>query len=275
MAVSTAKKWQKGIDQVYALGSLTKPAFGAKFDFIGAKTAVIYNLVTQALGNYTRTGSNRFGTPAELQDTVQELTITKDRSFSTTIDKGNYLQGNLVKTAGDYMKAEMNEQVTPELDTYNLTVLAAGALAASQVTTAAVTAANAYEKFLDGTVALDDAKVSRSGRLAFVTPTFYKFIRLDPSFVKASDMAQKMLMNGMIGEIDGVKLILVPTSYVPANTSFIITHPSANANPMQLEEINIHDKAPGISGALIEGRFIYDAFVLAHKQKACYQHKIA
>jgi hypothetical protein len=66
------------------------------------------------LGDYTRTGANRYGTPTELQDTIVEYSITKDRSFSTTIDKGNYIEGNLVKTTGAYLKAQMDEQVTPK-----------------------------------------------------------------------------------------------------------------------------------------------------------------
>jgi hypothetical protein len=44
---------------------------------------------------------------------------------------------------------------------------------------------------------------------------------------------------------------------------------------MQLETIKTHEDAPGISGALIEGRFIYDAFVTVAKRKACYRHLIA
>ncbi|NTV46154.1 MAG: hypothetical protein HGB11_06460 [Chlorobiales bacterium] len=34
---------------------------------------------------------------------------------------------------------------------------------------------------------------------------------------------------------------------------------------MQLEDVNTHDNPPGISGALIEGRFIYDCFALVPK----------
>lgn len=113
MAVTLAKKFQKAIDQAFALESLTKVAFAGKFNFIGSVTAEVYTLTTQALTDYTRTGANRYGTPAELQDTTKEYTITRDRSFSTTIDKGNYIQGNLVKTQGAYMKAQMDEQVTP------------------------------------------------------------------------------------------------------------------------------------------------------------------
>ena len=273
--VNLAKKYAKNIDQVYTLNSLTKSAFGMKYDFIGVKTVAVYTLTSQALTDYTRTGANRFGSPAELQDTVNEYAVTKDRSVSITVDKGNYIQQNMVKTTGAVIKIQMTEQLFPEMDTYNLTVLAAAALAESQVATAAITASNAYEKFLDGMVVQDNAKVPRTGRIAFVSPSYYKFIKLDASFIKASDMAMKTLIKGQVGEIDGCKIVMVPSTYLPANTAFLITHPSSGVAPMQLEDVNTHEDPPGISGALIEGRFIYDSFVVVPKRKSCVQHKIA
>ena len=275
MAVALAKKYAKQIEQIYTLGSLTKAAFGAKYDFIGVKTAAVYTLTSQALADYTRTGANRYGSPAELQDTVNEYAITQDRSFSITVDKGNYIQQNLVKTTGAVIKIQMEEQLFPELDTYNMTILAAAAVTASQTVTVAITASNAYGSLLNGAVALDDNKVPRKGRIAFVSPSFYKFIKLDNSFIQASDMAQKMLINGQVGKVDDIKIVMLPSSYLPASTAFILTHPSAGAAPMQLEDVNTHDNPPGISGALIEGRFIYDSFVLVPKINACYQHLIA
>jgi hypothetical protein len=273
MAINYAIKYQKAIDQLYTKDSLTEAMFGAKYDFIGAKTARVYTLTSQALADYTRTGANRYGTPAELQDTIQEMEITKDRSFSIVVDRGNYIQQNMVKTAANVIKIQQQEQYIPETDAYKLTVLAAAALAESQVATAAITASNAYEKFLDGQVALDNAKVPRTGRIAIVSPSFYKFIKLDPSFVKASDLAMKTLINGQVGEIDGVKIVLGYTAIMPANTAFILTHPTANVCPKQLAEMKTHEDAPGISGLLVEGRWIYDAFVLEQKAKANYQHK--
>ena len=275
MAVNLAKKYQKQISQEYSLKCLTKAAFGLKYDFIGSVTAAVYTLTSQALGDYTRTGANRYGTPSELQDTVQELTISKDRSFSITVDKGNYIQQNLVKTTGAVTKIQMEEQLFPELDTYALGVISAAALAAGNTATAAVTASNAYSVFLDGMVSQDEGKVSRKGRIAYVSPSFYKFIKLDNSFIKASDMGQKMANSGVVGEVDGCQLIMVPASYLPTSCAFVITHPSAGAAPMQLEDLNVHDNAPGISGALIEGRFIYDAFIMTPKVTATYRHMIA
>lgn len=275
MAINYAKKYQKAIDQAFALGSLTKVAFGGKFDFIGAKTAVVYTLTTQAMGDYTRTGANRYGTPTEVQDTVKEYTISKDRSFSSVIDKGNYIQQNLVKTTGAFIKAQTDEQATPEFDTYNLAVLYASATTASQVTTVATSKTNAYETFLALQEKLDDAKVPVKGRVAFVKSSYHNQLKQDDSFVKASDMAQEMLVNGQVGEVDAVRIIKAPASYFPTNVNIILTHPSANVNPMQLEDLNVHENPPGISGALIEGRFIYDAFTFEAKIKACAANKIA
>lgn len=275
MAVNLSKNYNKAVDQVYTLNSLTKAAFGQKYEFIGAKTAVVYTMTSQALTDYTRTGANRYGSPAELQDTINEYAITKDRSFSITVDKGNAIQQSVDKTAGKVIKMQMMEQLFPEQDTYNLTVLAAAALAETQVATAAITASNAYEKLLDGAVAQDNAKVPRKGRIAFVSPSFYKFIKLDASFVKASDIAMKTLITGQVGEVDGIKIVMVPSSYLPANTAFILFHPEAGVAPMQLETVKTHVDPPGINGILVEGRFIYDAFVSVPKRKSAYQHKIA
>jgi len=275
MAVNLANKYQKSIDQVFSLASLTKVGFAGKFDFKGANVVNVYTLVTQPMGDYTRTGTERYGTPAEVQDTVATYTLSKDRSFSSVIDKGNYLQGNLVKTTGAYMKAQMDEQVTPEMDAHNLTVLTATAVAASQDVTTVVTAANAYETLLDAGVALDEAKVPANGRICFVTPTYYKFLKLDNSFIKEGDMSQKITMNGLVGEADGNKIIKVPASYFPANTNFILTHPKANVNPRQLDELFTHENPRGISGVVIEGRYIYDAFSFAQKLTSTYRSKSA
>jgi len=275
MAVNLATKYQKAIDQVFSVGSLTKVGFGGKFDFTGSNIVKAYTLVTQALGNYTRTGTSRYGTPTEVADTVATYTLAQDKSFSAVIDKGNYLQGNLVKTTGAFMKAQMDEQVTPLMDTRNLAVLTATAIAATQDVLTVITAANAYSTLLTAGEALDEAKVPSNGRVCFANPTYYKFLKLDDQFILPSDMAQKMVIKGLVGEADGVKIIKVPTSYFPANTNFILTHPKANVNPRQLEELFTHENPPGISGALIEGRYIYDAFSFAQKLTSTYRSKKA
>lgn len=133
-----------------------------------------------------------------------------------------------------------------------------------------VTAANAYAEFLKGQEFLGNNKAPVGGRVAYMTYAFYNFLKLDPTFVKQGDMSQAMLTTGVMGMVDGVPLIPVPSSYLPANTQFMIVHPIAAAAPVKLSEFHIHENPPGISGNLVEGRIYYDAFVLENKKNAIY-----
>lgn len=275
MAVNLSRKDRAQVDQKFQAKSLTKAAFGATFEFTGVKSVRVFTLTTQALGDYTRTGANRYGTPTDVQDTIVEYIMSRDRSFSSVVDKGDEKQQTIANKVGQYMKAQMDEQYIPEVDTYALGVLLASATSATQVNTSAISASDVYAKFLALQEYLDDAEVPMEGRICFMTPAALNFIKQDSSFTLASDLGQKMLINGQVGEIDGVRIVKVPTTRMPANTAMILTHPKANAMPQQLSETKIHTDAPGISGALIEGRWIYDAFTFAQKEVACAAHKTA
>ena len=141
--------------------------------------------------------------------------------------------------------------------------------------TAAITASNAYLKFLDAQAKLDDDKVPITGRICVCTPAFYNFIKQDTTFMLASDIAEKMKINGQVGEIDGVKVVKVPTSYLPSNAAFILCHPRATVGPKILEAYKIHQDPPGISGWLVEMRIVYDTFVLDNKVNCLARHQIA
>ena len=273
MAVNLALKYSKEVDKRFRMKSLTDIAVGVKHDFIGVVTVRVFGFTAQALNDYTRTGANRYGTPAELQDVVQELTLTKDRGVPITVDKGNYMQGMELKKAGEIVTMQIDEVFTPELDTYRLAKLAAAATANSRVATAVITASNAYDKFLDAGVAMDNDLVPSEGRVAFVTPTFYKFIKQDVTALLDSDLSQKVKFSGVMGELDGVKIVKVPSNRMPANASFIVMHPSCFASPKTLNEINVNDNPQGISGMLIEMRFIYDAFVMEQRKLGIWYHK--
>ena len=90
--------------------------------------------------------------------------------------------------------------------------------------------------------------------------------------MKYGDKSQEMLAKGVIGEVDGCKIVKVPASRLPAGAAFLITHKIAATAPKQLEDYKIHDNPPGISGWLVEGRMIYDCFVLNEKADAIYYH---
>jgi N4-gp56 family major capsid protein len=276
MAMNLASKYEKKVDERFKLKSFTQAAVNTEYDWTGVDTIKVYSIPTVAMGNYTKTGNTRYGVAAELDNTVQTMILTRDRSFTFTIDKANLQDTQGVMEAGKALARQMDEVIVPEIDVYRLAVMAAAAVAAGGASTiAAITAANAYTKFLDATLYLDENKIPVSGRLAFVTPQFYNFIKLDTTFIKSTEIAQKMLITGQVGEIDGIKIIKVPSTYLPANTPFLLTHPIATVAAQKLEDYKIHDNPPGINGKLVEGRKRYDAFVLENKKKALYVHKTA
>jgi len=270
-----ASKYEGAIQKKFTLGSLTEAAVNKNYTWSGVNTINVFSLTTQALGNYTKTGTNRYGTPTELANEVQTMLLTKDRSFSTTIDQATLDDTNGATKVGEYLKLEIDEQIIPEIDAYRLNVMQDAAIGNGQVEVAAVTTSNAYKIFLDGQEVLGDAKVPVKGRVAFISFDFLGKIKQDSTFMLASEVAMNERINGMVGMVDGVKLVPVPSSYLPANVAFILTHPVATVAAEKLTEYKINTKAPGISGALIEGRVRYDAFVLNTKVDAIYVHATA
>lgn len=273
MAVNYAAKYEKKVDERFKLKSLTQAAINTDFDWTGVDTIKVYSVPTVGMNDYVKTGTSRYGAAAELDNTVQTMLLTRDRSFTFTIDKASEQDTNGTMAAGKALARQVDEVIVPEIDVYRLAAMSAAAVANGHTVTAAVDKATAYEAVLNGTEKLDDKKVPQGGRLLYVTSGFYKLIKLSPDFIKSTEIAQKMLVNGQVGEIDGMKVIKVPTSYMPANTPFLIAHPVATVAAQKLEDYKIHDNPPGINGKLVEGRKRYDAFVLDNKKDALYVHK--
>lgn len=275
MVVNLASKYEKKVAERFKLKSLTQAAVNTDYDWTGVDTINVYSIPTVAMNNYTKSGLSRYGAAAELDNTLQTMKLTRDRSFTFTIDKANNQDTQMVMNAGKALARQIDEVIVPEIDIYRLAAMSAAAIANGNTATLAITKANAYESFLNANGKLDDQKVPVKGRIAFVTPAFYNFIKLDPTFIKASDISQKMLINGQIGEVDGVALIKVPTTYLPVNHAFIICASKATLAAEKLEDYKTHDNPPGINGWLVEGRKRYDAFVLDAKKNALFAHKTA
>lgn len=276
MAVNLASKYSQKIDERFQLKSLTEAATNQSYDWDGVKTVTVYDIPTVAMGNYTRTGTARYGVANELDNNKTDYTLTRDRAFTFTIDRGNYQETMMTQEAGKALSRQINEVVIPEIDTYRLAAMNAAAVAAGNVSAATViTKDNAYSSLLKATEKQAENKAPLTGRIVYCKPSFYNFIKLDNSFIRQAEMSQKMLINGQIGQVDDMKIVMVPSTYLPANVEFIVTHPIATVAPKKLEDYKTHDNPVGVNGWVIEGRLIYDAFVLKNKTGAIYVHKNA
>lgn len=275
MAINYASKFDSKVVERFELKSLTEAAVNKDYTWSGVSTVTAYSYPTTALGDYTLTGAARYGAAVEQQNTKQDMTVAKDRSATITVDRKTMDDTVATATGNKILSRQINEIFIPEVDAYRIAAMATAAITNLATATAVVTATNAYTTFLAATEWFGNKKVPTQGRIAFCSYSFYSFIKLDTTFMLASEVAMNERINGMVGMVDGVKLVPVPSSYLPANTAFVMCHPAVTVGVTKLEDYKIHDNPPGISGLQIDMRFRYDAFVLAAKVDGLWSHKTA
>lgn len=273
--VNFASKVSNQVDERFAHESYAQHVLGNKYEFKGVKTIKVYSFPTVEMNDYSRTGSNRYGTPDDLVNNVQELTVTQDRSWTFVIDKGDNTQNMMLHNAGKACQRQMSEVAIPEFDAYAFKTLAKVASENGQTDATAPTKSNAYGLFLDAQEVLGNKRVPAKGRVAICSYKFANLLMQDPSFVKQGNASQEMVIKGQIGDVDGTRIIRVPAALLPTGCNFILTHPIAAVGPKQLNEYKIHTDPPGLSGWLCEGRFLYDVFVLDNKKDAVFYHGTA
>lgn len=272
MAINLVDNFVKYIDYALTLNALTN-GIGVvpQFEYLGQKTFKVFSFTTEPLVDYTRSGTQRYGTTTDVQDVFQILTVIKDRGFSRVIDKGDYIQQGFIKTATSYMAQMASEQIIPEIDMYRLFMVVSKALP-QNIKTATVDINNAYQFILDGNATLTNNKVPVTGRKLYAEPSFVSLLKRS-QLVKSGDSSQTIASSGSLGKIDGLELIEVPVSYLPAKVSFIITYPPSTLLINQLEDYIIHENPVGYNGNVMEARLIYDLFVLNQKLNCIYVHK--
>ena len=265
--INYADKYSNILDEKFKVESKSDIAVNRDYDFVGAKTVKIQSVNTVELSNYTRSGSNRYGTPNELDNAIQEMTMSQDKSFTFTIDKMNEDETNGALNAGKALNRQIRERVIPAVDAYRFGVMANNA---GHKETLTLSASNVYGAIVDATAYLDDREVPMDGRILVVTSATYGLMKKSKDIVMETEVGMDMKVKGVIGSLDGMTIVKVPSNRLPEGFQFLITHKIATTAPVKLAEYKIHTDAPGISGSLVEGRVYYDAFVLDNKKDAIY-----
>lgn len=248
---------------------------GIRLDFNGRNSVTIYNVNTVAETDYIRQGSDRFGTLVELGDGTETFTLSQDKAFTFTVDQGNLEDSEMVTEANKAVKRQIREVSIPATDKYVFTTLQAYAIANSQSATAALTAANAYTKFLAATATLTDALVPPEDRVVFMPSSSLNLLKLDQNFSKQCDTAYADLKKGIIGVIDGVTIVVLPTSYLPANTGYLFCYNKIAVSPHKFDMVRVLTEQRGIHGAVAEGRRYYDCFIPTQQATGIFAHMIA
>ena len=269
--VNLAQKYSNKVDERYYAESQALMGTNKDYDWEGVDTVKVYQVDTVPMNDYTRSGTSRYGTPSELGNTVQTMQLTRDRSFTFTIDKANRNQTMMVMEAGKSLSRQEREVIMPEYDRYIFGKQVDAAVTNNHFAMATdISSTNAYAKFLKIDETLGNDLIPMKGRIAYCSYGFCNLLMLDPAFIKYGDKSQEMVIRGELGEVDGVKIVKVPASQLPSGVSCLMVHPSATVAPQQLKEYKTHVDPPGINGWLVEGRHMYDAFVLDAKKNGLY-----
>lgn len=282
MAVNLVTKFQPYVDEMFTTESKKSLLTNNDFEWTGAHTVKVHKVNTVSMNDYDRDGSgvgtspeegepviwSRYGALGTVENTLEEFTLRKDRSFTFVIDKMDKDETGGVLSGASALARQQREVIIPEVDTYVYGIMATGA--GTKKTTVTLSADNIYDEIITGTETLDDAEVLETGRVLVVTPGTYRLMKKCPDIIMDTDISAEMRLQGVIAILDGLTVIKVPKKRLPTNFGFMIAHPVATVAPTKLEEYKTHQDPPGISGELVEGRIVYDAFVLDNKKMAIY-----
>lgn len=272
MAIQLATKFEPYVDEKFTAESKKTLLTNTDFDWTGAHTIKIYKVTTAQMNDYDRAGTggnnSRYGQIQGLDAVTEEMTLTKDRSFTFAIDKLDTDETRMKVQAASALERQQREVVIPEVDKYVYNKMCTNA--GTKPTALTLTKDNIYTEIIKGNAALDNADVPETNRVIVVTPDVYLLIKQCKDIVMETDISNEMRIKGVIATIDGSSVIKVPAARLPLNFGFMIAHPCATVAPTKLEDYKIHQDPPGISGSLVEGRICYDAFVLDNKKKAIY-----
>jgi len=278
MAVNLASKFEKKTSEAISAGRKTKLVTNQNWSWDGVNAINVYTLTDPVMGDYNvNGGSARYGSATEVEDTIQTFTLSRDRAWTKTIDKSNYQDSMMVRKPGKYLAQATKNVTIPEIDTYVIQTIVTAGEAASRddiVADAATTATNAYVNFLEINADISDKECPVEGRVALLTPAYVNFIK-QSTLLDSSDLSYKDKKSGVMGKIDGVKLVEVPSARMPANTDLVITHPSVTTSPEKLVDYTLHKNPVGVSGDVLEYRHRYDSFVDTNRVNCVGIHKTA
>lgn len=273
MSIDLVTKFAPYTDEKFKAESKISLLTNQDFDFVGARIVKIYKISTAEMNDYIRHpvsdyAASRYGTAKDLDATTESFEMTRDRSFTFTIDKLDADETNQQLTAAKALARQLREVVIPEVDAYTYKVMATKA--GNKPDAVALTAENIYTEILKASKALDDEEVPETDRQLVVSPEVYQLMKRCKDITMETEIGNDLRIRGVIANLDGANVIKVPAVRLPEHFGFMLAHPSATVAPTKLADYKIHQDPPGISGDLVEGRIVYDAFVLDNKTKAIY-----
>lgn len=277
MAIELVTQFLPYVDEIFTTESKTALLTNRDFTFEGAHAVRVRTVTTADMNDYGRTGASegnwsRYGKILDLNSTTELLTLRKDRSFTFAIDKLDEDETLQAVAPASALARQLREKVIPEVDTWTVAQMVEKAGTTQE---GELTAANVYTAVIEANKALDNAEAPENGRVLLVVPDTYTLLKTCPSIALETNIGSEIVRSGVVAMLDGLTVVRIPANRVPEGFNFMVCHPCATVGVEKLADYRIHADPPGISGSLVEGRVVYDAFPLKNKVKAIFVHKKA
>lgn len=275
MSVNLTTKYSTLISERFKGQSITDAYAGKKFDFDGAQSIKIYTVDKVSLNDYNRTSDGgRFGTVAELGDTIQTLTMNQDKAFTFSIDHGNSADQLNIKHCNEQLKSNWDEVCTPTIDIYRLSKWANGA-GLGLLNTTALTSSTALKAIVTAGATMSNKLVPKKNRVLLISESVYIETKMSSEIMGIDSLGEQAIKNGVVGRIDGMDVVPVVDSFLPSGVNFIIKYKDATVDPMKLKTLRVQKNPLGYDADVGECRFYHDSFVLDAKVNGIYVHAVS
>lgn len=267
-AINIHEKYEKQLAQEFEKHSYIGSNTNKSWSFEGVKSINVSTVDNMKLADYKRSGTQRFGELMEIGDSVQTMTVTQDKGFNGSIDAGYASEQQKIKRAGEIMQNTVRNVLNPHIDHYAFGKWSKdGGIIKGMAAPSKTTITNAV---FDAVTAMDNEDVPMEGKVLYIGSTHFNNLRLSKEFLEAQSLVGKILGKGEVGMVADCKVVKMPDRMLPKGVHFMITHPSSVILAKKINMTRILDEVMGVHGSVLEGRSIFDAFVLGARAAGVY-----
>lgn len=275
--INLATKYSPKVVDKFYLDSVVLGKTSKEYDWDGVQSVKVWTINTYDPTDYNKpandnaiTGQHqRYGYTYEVADTIQTMTLTQDKAVSLSVDKGNNTEQMLIKNSGKVLALEMREKFIPMFDKYCLGVWGNPANCGTVTEQSTITKSNVVDEISKHVTALRNKFATVDDAYCFIGESEYAMLLMAPEFINYNNptFASQHIEKGVMGKLRGLQIVPVPDSYfTDTNINFVTAKRSAILAPTKIKDMKVHTDPVGISGALMEIRWLYDAFVLTTKK---------
>lgn len=256
-------KYQSKFADRFKKGSITEASAGHDYDFTGAKAVKVYTMTPAELKDYDR-GGTRFGNVTDLETPAQEMICTQEKSFTKHLEALNNSDIAPETAAGKFVRMEIDEVINPTMDKYRLKKWVMGAATLKQQASAP-TKSTIVGDIMDLKALMGDNLVPDTNLTLYIASNFYVMLKQADAVDGLEGMGGRAIEKGVVSTFDGMKVVPVPRTWLPAGVYFMIKAKGTSADPVKMAQYDIIEKAVGFSGPVVQGLCYYDAFVIGAK----------